>query len=93
MSVEVSGKQLKEAMVAAGIDRAEHHACGGCGYMTAYVRRGDELFFDAGCDCTRGPIELEPRDWTEAARWVNMQVEDERRAGVAKKFGLELAAG
>lgn len=87
----VTGEQVKEACVKAGITRIDHHDCAGCGYMTAYLICDGELAFDPGCDCSRyGPRCPEPRTWGSAADWINMQSKDESRAAVAKLFGLEL---
>lgn len=91
----VTGEQVKEAVAKAGIARVDHHDCGGCGYMTAYLVVDGNLFFDPGCDCSRyGPATPEPRSWDSAAEWINMQ----KRTGewgdigakIAAKFGLEL---
>jgi hypothetical protein len=86
----VTAEQVKQAVEAAGIERIDHHDCGGCGYMTAYLVQGGQLYFDPGCDCSRrGPAEPEPRDWGDAADWINMQ-SGEWAAKIAKRFGIEL---
>ena len=88
--MQITGEQLKQAMIAANITRVDHHDCGICGYMTAYVRQGELLYFDPGCDCSfRGA--LEPRPWEWAARWVNEQ-DAEWQIKLAAAFGLQIAA-
>jgi hypothetical protein len=91
----VTGEQVKAACEKGGLTRIDHHDCGGCGYMTAYIVEDGELYFDAGCDCSRyGPAPFRPCGWGAAADWINMQ----KRSGqwgdigaqVAAKFGIEL---
>lgn len=84
----ITGEQVKNAMIAAGIEKADHHKCGICGYMTAYLRDGDQLFFDPGCYCSDGFIQL--RGWESPAEWINMQTNLEGKKRVAEKFGLDL---
>lgn len=91
--MSVTGEQVKAAAEKAGLTRIDHHDCGGCGYMTAYLIRDGKLYFDPGCDCSRlGPAAIEPRTWNSAADWINMQSEQKHRVAVAQKFGLELEA-
>jgi hypothetical protein len=68
----ITGEQVKQAMIAAKIRKVDHHDCGVCGYMTRYLRDGEDLYFDAGCYCTYGS-EPAPRSWDSAAEWINMQ--------------------
>jgi len=91
----VTAEQVKDAVQKAGIDRIDHHDCGGCGYMTAYLVNDGKLYFDPGCDCSRyGPRYPDERDWQDAADWINMQKRTgeygDVAARVAAKFGLEL---
>lgn len=91
----VTGEQVKQAVMKAGITRIDHHDCGGCGYMTAYLIENGDLYFDPGCDCSRyGRSPPEPRSWDSAAGWINMQARTGEHgdigAKVAAKFGLEL---
>ncbi|MDQ3649702.1 MAG: hypothetical protein M3458_05355 [Acidobacteriota bacterium] len=56
--------------------------------MTAYLRQGNELFFDPGCDCTGG-APLEPRSWDSVAEWINIQSDSDARESLARSFGLK----
>ena len=85
----ITGEQVRDAVKALGVSEINHHACCLCGYMTKYVIRDDQLYFDRGCDCTmRGP-QLEPVDWDSPADWINMQDEKARRM-LMQRFGLEV---
>lgn len=83
----VTGEQVKKAMTDAGVNSVDHHKCGFCGYMTKYIRRGETLYFDAGCYCTPGN-DLQIREWDEAAEWINMQNPIAAPA-LAEKFGYK----
>lgn len=87
----VTGEQVRQAAAKANITRIDHHDCGGCGYMTAFLIRDGQLYFDPGCNCSRyGCSCPEPRSWDSAADWINMQSKPEHKINVAKMFGLEL---
>ena len=83
---EVTAIEVKEACLAAGITRIEHHKCS----FAYLVGEGGELFFDSGCFCVRSLSNIEQREWESAARWINMQSEPANKAYIAKKFGLKL---
>lgn len=87
--MQVTGEQVKAAMIAANITHVDHHDCGGCGYMTRYLREGDALLFDSGCYCgMRGVENLQSREWQSAADWINMQSNAEWRNKLRAAFGL-----
>ena len=88
--MKVTGEQVKEATLKAGIRRVDHHGCSGCGYMTAYlIDDNDQLYFDPGCYCrSYGPVSPEPREWSSVADWINMQSRTEHRDRIAQDFGL-----
>ena len=83
---QVTGDQVREAMVAADIDSVDHHDCGYCGAMVFYSRSGDRLFFNPGCGCSWSP--QQPREWSDAADWINMQSTPEVRNMLRAKFGM-----
>lgn len=83
----ITPEQLKEAMVATGIERVDHHTCDICGQWKTYVRQGDSLFFDGSCEC--GTIPLMERSWEQAADWVNLNVGAYQKKILAA-FGLHL---
>jgi len=82
--------EVKTAALAAGITRVEVRPCSMCGYLMAYLIKGEELWYDPGCDCTTRDSYLEPRNWSDAADWINMQSQPKGKIAIAKKFGLEL---
>lgn len=84
----ITADQVKEAMINNGITAVDHHNCSFCGYMTRYIRDGENLFFDRGCDCGCGWENLEPRSYENAADWINMQSNPEAKARLAKSFGI-----
>ena len=85
----ITGEQVKAAMIAGNITRVNHHPCGLCGYMTAYVREDENLSFDSGCDCTYQAGGLLPRRWEDAADWIEMQSTPETKSRLMQEFGLQ----
>lgn len=84
-----TANEVRDAMIAANITEVDHHDCGGCGYMTKYLRHGENLFFDRGCWCSSyGVAGPEPRDWSSAAEWIDMQTKPEWRDKLRQRFGL-----
>ena len=84
----ITGQKIKEAMIAKGIDRVNHHDCGLCGDMVFYSRIGEQLYFNSGCGCSRYWTPPEPQSWDDAANWINMQ-NDEWRGKLSQQFGLD----
>lgn len=84
--MNVTGEQVKAAMIEAGITHVEHHDCGACGSRVFYSREGESLFFNPGCGCAWGPAE--PRSWESAADWINMQSSPEWRNRLRERFGM-----
>jgi len=83
--------EIKAAAMKAGIKRVEVRGCSMCNYPMAYIIQEDgKLWYDPGCNCTHGGPNLEPRNWSDAADWINMQSQVESKIAIAKKFGLEL---
>jgi hypothetical protein len=83
----VTGEQVRVAMIANKINYVDHHECGGCGAMVYYSREGDQLYFNPQCDCG-GYSSPEPREWEDAAGWINMQSNTEIKNKLAKRFGV-----
>lgn len=88
----VTGDQVRDAMLAAGMTRVDHHDCCGCGYMTAYLVIDGELYFDPGCDCG-SYNNYEPRraGFAEAADWINIQTNEDVRTKLMQRFGFQSA--
>ncbi len=84
----VTGEEVKAAMIAANITHVDHHDCGGCFEMVFYSREGKHLFFNPRCGCSSGWSPPEPRDWSDAADWINMQSSTEWRNKLRARFGL-----
>jgi hypothetical protein len=75
---------------AAGKTRLDHHDCGGCGYMTAYLFDGDNVYFDPGCHCSSyGPSPFEPCSFKDIANWLAMQSTDEVRDRIMSRLNSE----
>ncbi len=86
----VTPDELRAAVLAAGIDRIDHHDCGGCGAMVFCSVRDGQLFFNPACDCG-GWSPPVPREWSSASGWINMQSDDGVKADLAKSFGIDPA--
>ena len=86
---DVTPEEVRKAVAAAGITHIDHHDCGGCGAMVFYSVEDGRLFFNPTCDCSSRWSPAEPRDWSEASDWINMQSAAEKIA-LAKRFGIEL---
>lgn len=88
--MKVTANQLRDAAVAAGVRKIDHHDCSFCGYMVAYYVRDGELYFDSGCNCTSNPDSFQRRSWQSAAEWINMQTDPAHARRIAAAFGLVL---
>jgi hypothetical protein len=88
---KVTGKQVRDAMIAANITSVDHHECGGCYSRVFYSREGEQLFFNPRCGCTSGWTPPEPRPWSDAADWINMQTNEGMRQKLRAAFGLAAA--
>jgi hypothetical protein len=88
--MRVTAEQVRDAALTAGITSVESHPCSFCGVVVGYRIRDGELYFDSGCECCYNPNSLQPRDWQNAADWINMQTHDEQARHVATAFGLNL---
>lgn len=84
---DVTGEQVRDAMIKANIDKVDHHKCGICKATVYFSRIGDQLYFNSGCICSYSPPE--PRSWDDAAEWINMQSNKEWRLKLMQNFGLK----
>lgn len=82
----ITAEQIRDAMIAADITYVSHHECGCCGSMVSYTRIDKQLFFNPGCDCSWTPPQ--PREWQDAAEWINMQSTQEVKDELAALFGF-----
>lgn len=85
---DVSAEEVSKAVAAKGITRIDHHDCNICGYMTHYSLHDGRLYFHAGCDCGRWS-DPEPRPWSDASSWINMQSRPEIKEKLARSFGID----
>lgn len=85
----ITGKQVKEAMITKNINIVDHHNCSICGEMVFYSREGDNLYFNSSCGCCLSSSPPQPREWEDAANWINMQGTKDMQLEIANKFGLE----
>jgi hypothetical protein len=85
----VTGEEVRAAVEAAGIQSIDHHDCRGCGYMTQYQVHDGRLYFCPGCFCGSRFSPPEPRDWGDAADWINMQSRPDVRDELRARFGLQ----
>jgi hypothetical protein len=84
----VTPEEVKAAAVAAGLTRIDHHDCGGCGVMVYYSVKDGNLFFNPACDCVTYYTPPQPRDWSDASNYINMQ-DDLWKGRVARSFGID----
>lgn len=85
---KITAEEVKQSAIEKGITRVDHHRCGCCEVMVRYYIAHGNLFFDPSCGCSDS--REEPREWWDAAEWINMQSTDEHQKEVAAKFGLVL---
>lgn len=62
-------QELKEQVHKIGLKRWNIHECSMCGYSCGYVIQGDEVSYDAGCNCSFNPPQ--PREWEDLTRAFN----------------------
>lgn len=86
---DVTGEEVKKAVLEKDISSINHHDCCICGFMVKYLVVEGRLFFDPSCNCSSGGGP-EPCDWEEAAKWINVQSNPEIKKKLAARFGIEL---
>ena len=64
---------FKEAAERNNITSWPIHDCSICGYQCGYIIKGDEVFYDNGCDCINGPSNIQQVDWHNIANMYNLQ--------------------
>lgn len=62
-------EELKNQVKLKGINKWTVHNCSMCGYPCGYVFRGEDVFYDPGCDCVFG--EEKQRSWENLAEEFN----------------------
>ena len=85
----ITGQQVKEAVIAAGITYVFYRHCTLCGLPIGYTVCNGLLYFDHSCSCSKHRSALEPESWEEAAHWINLQDTEAARRGIMSRFGLK----
>lgn len=82
----ITGDQVKAAMIAANITRADRQNCQ-CGTPMFYSRVGDQLYYNSDHPAHDSPHAF---SWQDAADWINATKDSTAKSEVAAKFGLTL---
>jgi hypothetical protein len=82
----ITAAQVQAAVLSKQITKIDHHRCSLCNHMVYYLVIGGELFFNPGCDCKWE--DPEPRDWQDAANFINMQTNEIIRSQLMKQWGF-----
>lgn len=83
----VTAQEVRDACLACGTGLSiQHHKCSLCDCWVHYQVENGELFFAPGCGCSWSP--MEPREWQDAADWINVQDNDKARNAIRAKFGM-----
>lgn len=64
------------------------HHCSMCNYPCGYVIKGEEVFYDSGCNCVTYN-NVEPRSWEELASTYNLN-QPENNPDIKQKYLDEL---
>ena len=86
--MSITGQQVKDAVLAAGLTSIPHHACSICGCMTTYSISSGHIWYNPTCSCASYRSWLQPRTWQDAADWINMQENEMARTEIMQRFGL-----
>ena len=85
----ITGEDVKKAMIESEFEEAIDETCAECGYVKKYIRRGEVLHFDSGCDCSGGPTITE-RPWDEVAEAIEAEEHPALKKQLAARFGIEV---
>jgi len=83
---EVTGEDVKQAVLAAGLVSIPLRECSMCGVEISYLVEGGVLFFDSSCGCEQAPPKRVK--WEALANLINRQTEEKHRLSLMAKFGL-----
>lgn len=87
LSPDITADDVKTAIQSAGIERIVVRDCSICGYLMSYLISGDEVGYDAGCNCGMG-FNIRPSSFADLAESHNMQTMEKHRANYRKMFGM-----
>ncbi len=65
-----TAEELRLAANKRQITRWNIHECSICGMSVGYIFRGDFVYFDGGCDCADGGLQLS--DWQDVTACYNL---------------------
>lgn len=77
-----TAQEFKQQAETKNITEWHIHTCSLCGFHCKYVFTSNAVFYNSGCDCMRGPYNIQPRNWERVADHYNMQNQPE----VIKKY-------
>lgn len=82
---QITGQQLKQSMIDAGVLFVIKGTCPLCQTPILYYRKGEHIFIDTECMCQ--DKELQPCTWDEVAEWINDH-DEVVRSYIALRFGI-----
>ena len=86
---DVSGDDLRRAMMASGKIYVCQRNCRRCGGEKGYIRRGEELFFDSECGCAgRAYLDMLFVRWDSVAEWINEMHDRKEKRRLLRGFGF-----
>jgi hypothetical protein len=91
--LDVTGRQIKEAMIANKITKVDYHQCPHCDWRLHFLRKGNRLFFDSGCKCTRKASLLRRENWDALAKWINLESNQQAKARLLQSVGFGVKRG
>lgn len=84
--VGVTGEQVRDAVVKAGIRIIKQHQCSICNYWVFWFFENGKLFFNPSCKCNRsGGLR---RTWQDAADWINLHSNESKKRKIMQRFGF-----
>ena len=86
----ITGQLVKAAAMTKNITYIPIRQCSICEADVAYRVYDGRVYFDPNCRCGRHAAELQPREWTDAADWINSHIDPQARRTVLAQFGFDL---
>lgn len=87
MAIQISPEEVKKVVLRSGQKFIENHKCCMCDYPVGYIITDvGEVYYDRGCRCIyQRPERI---DWSDMARYLNMQSREESQKDILKSFGF-----
>jgi len=86
----VTAEELKESAVTKGIESIPVRECSICNSPLCFVVRNTDLYFSSACACSDYRTNPSPREWGDAAAFINSQTSDQVKQKIAALFGVEI---